>query len=165
MKKKILIFILSAVCCLGFVFTLKREPTIEIGRFVVSTEENKYTIHPIETAIYRNSELKTFKVKTNVKSHLDSMKKIDQIVAKNPFEEDVDVATETRVNYYGDLYSAIYTIYDAEGNVIEDDLDVLKLPTKDMNSCIVRANVKWGRKSNYRQCIYFFKVNFIKPMQ
>ena len=93
------------------------------------------------------------------------MKKIDQIVAKNPFEEDVDVATETRVNYYGDLYSAIYTIYDEEGNVIEDDLDVLKLPTKDMNSCIVRANVKWGRKSNYRQCIYFFKVNFIKPMQ
>jgi hypothetical protein len=169
MKKKILILILSAVCCLGFVFTLNREPTIDLGTLYFSTLDKDYKITAYEIAIYRNSELETFKVKSNIKSHIGKMKSFDVIVPKNTSTEEVDVAAGMATKIVGDCYSKKYTIHDLEGNVLEDNLenfnDYRFRAGKDIGGYLVKAEVKWGRKSNYRQCVYFFKINFVQSME
>lgn len=164
MKKKILIVFFGLIFCLGVYFAFNREPKVDAGRITVTVNEKEKGISGCEVAVYRNSKLKETgaDVVTDVKKLKDNIKSIDQIVAKNDSDEQIDIATDTRVNYYGRVYSASYSIYDLDGNVIEENLDMLKLPTKDINGCIVKVDVKWGRKSNYRQYVYFFKVNFIK---
>ena len=164
MKKKFFIVLFAAIFCLGVYFAFNREPKVEVGRITVTVNEKEKGISGCEVAVYRNSKLKETgaDVVTDVKALKDNLKTIDQFVGKNESDEPVDVATDTRVNYYGRVYSAVYTIYDLDGNVIDENLDVLKLPTKDSNGCIVKIDVKWGRKNNFRQYVYFFKVNFIK---
>ena len=63
-------------------------------------------------------------------------------------------------SFIGDV---LYTVYDYDGNVLSKAQKKLTLPKEDINGCIVKASVKWGKsKNNYLERVYYFAVIYKK---
>ncbi|MBO5383041.1 MAG: hypothetical protein J6A30_01945 [Ruminococcus sp.] len=162
MIKKILLIIFAVVFIVGIAGVLNREPSIEVGRLTVVYDDKEYEIEGTEIAKFTNSSLTEFKKNFDFAEIKTSAKSFDQVVVENNTNDSIKLQTDILVSYYGRVSSAYYTIYDLDGNIIEENLESLTLPTKDIAGCIIKADVKWGKESSYRQFEYFFMLNYKK---
>ena len=163
MKRRILIIAFAALFCVGIVMALNREPIVSAGAASVITGTTETTINGTEIATLHNGKLEEKSQDFDIKKIAGECRTFELTVQKNPGTETITRTTDMSVGFSGRYCDGIsYAIYDLEGKPISAEESSLELPTKDIEGCVVKVNVKWGREKNYRQFVYFFRVNYIK---
>ncbi len=162
MKRRLLIVFFAALFFIGIIYSFQREPSVEVGKVTVFYNEKEYKIKGQQSEIHNGSKSKTFDIQTNISDVKNNAQAFDQSVVQNQGKDAIQMLTNILVSYYGRVYSSSYTIYDFSGNILQKNENSLNLPTKNIDGCIVKVDVTWGRKSNYKKYTYFFRVNYIK---
>lgn len=162
MKRKLLIVFFAALFFIGIIYSFQREPSVEVGKVTVFYNEKEYEIKGQQSEIHNGSKSKTFDIQTNISDVKNNAQAFDQSVVQNQGKDAIQMLTNILVSYYGRVYSSSYTIYDFSGNILQKNENSLNLPTKNIDGCIVKVDVTWGRKSNYKKYTYFFRTNVIK---
>ena len=161
MKRRLLIAVFFAMFVIGVLFSLNRVPEVDIGQITIVYDNTETEINGKQTATYRKSERKESKDLPDIMDLKDSMTSFNQQIAENNSSNTIKIGTDISVNYYGRVHSSYYTIYDLNGNIVEDNLTELNLPVNETNGCIVKTTVQWGRENNYCEYAYYFKVNYV----
>ncbi len=159
MLKKILIIVFGAVFIAGCAFMYAGRPDVDIGE--VEVENNETTITPKDYHI-------STRYKDDVKEHqtleiLDISDDIPEVTQKvkrdTPVGEEIvsDIKVSYKGKYAGDIY---YTVFNEDGEEIVSKSKVLNIPTGEIDSCIVKISVFWGKEKNYEEYEYYFKVKY-----
>lgn len=159
MLKKILIAVFGAIFIVGCIFMYSGRPDVNIGE--VEVENNETTITPKAYHI-------STRYKNDVKEHttveideiLSEIPKITQKVKRDtPVGEEIvsDIKVSYKGKYSGDIF---YTVYNTNGEEIVSKSKVLNIPTGEIDSCIVKVNVFWGKEKNYEEYEYYFEIEY-----
>lgn len=159
MLKKILIAVFGAMFLIGCIFVLNGRPNVRVGEVEIENNEEK-----ISPKAYHMST----RYKDDVKEHLtltpaeipDDIPTITQKVKRDtPVGEEIvsDIKVSFTGKYAGNIY---YTVYNEYGEEISEKSKVLNIPTGDIDSCVVKISVFWGKEKNYEEYEYYFKVKY-----
>ena len=163
MKRRILIGIFAALFCVGIFMALNREPSVSAGVLSVVIGNTETPINGFEVATLHNGKLEEKSKDFDVKSIAGDCVAFEQTVKKNNGKQTVTRTTDMSVAYSGRYCNDIkYTVYDLDGKDITENKSTLSLPTKDIEGCVIKVDVKWGRDKNYKEYYYFFRINYIK---
>lgn len=159
MKKKIFIILFGAIFALGIIGILNRQPDIEIGEVWVENKEENFEPSGYLSATRYGDSVKE-----------ENEKDFDEILAKVPtLTQEVDKAStngqevtgDIKVSIQGEFFGEVYyTVYDEKGEVLEEKSKELKIPTGEIEGCVVKVNVFWGKEKNYKEYEYYFKVEY-----
>ncbi|WP_295213191.1 hypothetical protein [Ruminococcus sp.] len=160
MKRKIIVAVIAAAVFAVMVLVMNITPNVEVGSVVLTCGGDKYELPGTQTQRYyrgksdklgKEPELETLLKEApsfDVEAALD---KDGKLVLKTP----MTVSVSGKIT--GDI---LYTVYDYEGNVLSKAQKKLSLPDDNMNGCIVRAAVKWGKDGNYLEEVYYFAAMY-----
>ena len=149
MKRRLIISICAAVFIFGIIGILNRTPTVTIGVVTLAEGADERELKGYEITTLRNGET----------THTE------QAVMKNNSNNAVRVNTNMSVAFAGKYVDDVtYAVYTVDGEEISAPAAQLNLPTKDIDSCVVKIDVKWGRVKNYKEYYYFFRVDFEKEV-
>lgn len=163
MKRRILIALFAAVFFIGVFMTLNRTPKVDVGTFTIVCDETGTEIKGYEHLSFYKNETKEKSSDFDVKEMADDMQTFDQKVVKNESANTITVEADMKTVFSGRFTGDVkYSVYSLDGELISEKSTSLNLPTKDMEGCIVRTDIKWGREQNYKEYYYFFRINYIK---
>lgn len=159
MTRKILIIVFTAIFALGLIAIFNRKPSVSVGEVIVHAKDSE-----IQPASYHTST----RYKDNIKEQeipgfseiLKDCPSISQEVSKNSSNGD-QVKGDIKVSIHGEFAKDIYyTIYDKNGKEIEGKSTELRIPTGEIDSCVVKVNVFWGKEKNYKEYVYYFVIDY-----
>ncbi|MBR6337006.1 MAG: hypothetical protein IKR76_04670 [Ruminococcus sp.] len=164
MKRRIIISICAAVFMFGIIGILNRTPTVTIGVVTLSEGADERELKGYEISTLRNGETTRTEEEPDIKDLAASLTSVEQEVMKNDSDTAVRVNTNMSVAFAGGKYvdDVTYTVFSTSGEMISNPAAQLSLPTKDIDSCVVRIDVKWGRTKNYKEYYYFFRIDYDK---
>lgn len=161
MKQKIAMLIAVGVLVLGIFLALNRQPSAPLGDVEISAGSTTYVLEAEKFERGYKDKVTSYK--------LDSFSDIISEAVQLNIEVDADkaenseIATNFNICYTGSLVgNSYYTFYDMQGNVIKERTTQLKLPTDDIDKCVVEIEAKWGRTKNYTAAKYYFIAVFDK---
>lgn len=159
MKKKLLIILFGAIFAFGIIGILNRQPDIEIGEvWVESKDENVKPVEIFASICYGDNIKK--EEKKDFSEITKSIPTLSQQVDKNAVNGQ-EVKSDIKVSIQGEFFGEVYyTVYDENGKELEKESNELKIPTGEIESCVVKANVFWGKEKNYKEYEYYFKVEY-----
>lgn len=161
MKRRILIAVFAAIFIMGIIGIFNRTPSVSVGNVTVTNNGKDTVLDGYEVSEYRNGKMTQKNTGFDIKSLAGQVKSFDQNVKKNSGTETVTVATDMAVGFSGRYCDDIsYSVYDLDGKVINKEETSLNLPTKNIDGCVVKVDVKWGRDKNYKEYYYFFRINY-----
>jgi len=163
MKRRVLVALLAAVIFAGAVFVLNAVPGIDAGRVILICGGNKYEIEGTDSERYYKGKSEKYETEENFEKLLGEVPAFDQSIFVDK-EGAVTLKTTMSVSVEGSFIGdVLYTVYDYDGNVLSKAQKKLTLPKEDINGCIVKASVKWGKsKNNYLERVYYFAVIYKK---
>ncbi|MBR1752144.1 MAG: hypothetical protein IJ740_14975 [Ruminococcus sp.] len=165
MKRRLIISLCAAVCIFGIIGILNRTPTVSIGEVTLASGADETVLTGYEISTLRNGEKTDTENEPDIRTLADSMESVEQNVIKNESSSAVKVNTNMSVAFSGKYVDDInYTVFTTDGEMISKPAAQLSLPTKDIDSCVVRVDVKWGRTKNYKEYYYYFRVDFEKEV-
>ena len=163
MKRRLLIALFAAVFFVGIIMVLNRTPNVEIGDVIFNCENKQTTVDGYDIQRYVKGKTTAYNEDLDVVSLYGKMPAFEQKVVKNDGTDAITMNTTMAVGFTGRFVDdVVYTIYDFKGNILESDASTLNLPTKDIEGCIVKVDVKWGRTENYLERYYFMRIDYIK---
>lgn len=163
MKRRILIALFGAIFFVGVIMALNRDPAVSPGVMSVISADTETPIKGYEVSSLHNGKQEEKSKDFDVKSLAGQITAFEQQVKKNPGSETVTRTTNMSVGFSGRYCDDIkYSVYDLDGNLITGEESSLNLPTKDIDGCVVKVDVKWGREKNYKEYYYFFRINYVK---
>lgn len=165
MKRRLIISICAAVFIFGIIGILNRTPTVTIGVVTLAEGADERELKGYEITTLRNGETTHTDEEPDIKSLADELTSVEQEVMKNNSNNAVRVNTNMSVAFAGKYVDDVtYAVYTVDGEEISAPAAQLSLPTKDIDSCVVKIDVKWGRVKNYKEYYYFFRVDFEKEV-
>lgn len=165
MKRRLIISICAAVFIFGIIGILNRTPTVTIGVVTLAEGADERELKGYEITTLRNGETTHTDEEPDIKSLADELTSVEQEVMKNNSNNAVRVNTNMSVAFAGKYVDDVtYAVYTVDGEEISAPAAQLNLPTKDIDSCVVKIDVKWGRVKNYKEYYYFFRVDFEKEV-
>lgn len=165
MKRRIIISICAAVFIFGIIGILNRTPTVTIGVVTLAEGTEERELEGYEISTLRNGEKTSAEEEPDIKSLAAQLTSVEQAVMKNNSNNTVRVNTNMSVAFAGKYVDDVtYAVYTIDGEEISKPAAQLSLPTKDIDSCVVRIDVKWGRTKNYKEYYYFFRVDYDKEV-
>ena len=164
MKRRIIISICAAVFMFGIIGVLNRTPTVTVGVVTLSEGTQEQELKGYEITTLRNGETTHTEDEPDIKSLAAELTSVEQEVMKNNSNSAVRVNTNMSVAFAGGRYvdDVTYTVFTTSGEMISNPAAQLSLPTKDIDSCVVRIDVKWGRVKNYKEYYYYFRIDYDK---
>lgn len=163
MKRRIIISVCAAVFIFGIIGILNRTPTVTVGIVTLSEGTKETDLEGYEITTLRNGETTHTDEEPDIKSLAAELTSVEQNVIKNNSNSTVRVNTNMSVAFTGKYVDDVnYAVFDTNGEMISEPAAQLSLPTKDIDSCIVRVDVKWGRVKNYKEYYYFFRIDYEK---
>lgn len=163
MKRRLIISFCAAVFLFGIIGILNRTPNVDVGIVTLASGVNETELKGYEIASLRNGKAKAADETPDIKTLASDVTAVAQTVMKNNGSSAVRVNTNMSVAFTGKYVDDVnYTVFTTEGEQISEPAAALSLPTKDLDACIVRIDVKWGRTKNYKEYYYFFRVDFNK---
>lgn len=165
MKRRLIISICAAVFIFGIIGILNRTPTVTIGVVTLAEGADERELKGYEITTLRNGETTHTDEEPDIKSLAADLTSVEQEVMKNNSNNAVRVNTNMSVAFAGKYVDDVtYAVYTVDGEEISAPAAQLNLPTKDIDSCVVKIDVKWGRVKNYKEYYYFFRVDFEKEV-
>ena len=165
MKRRLIISICAAVFIFGIIGILNRTPTVTIGVVTLAEGADERELKGYEITTLRNGETTHTDEEPDIKSLAAELTSVEQAVMKNNSNNAVRVNTNMSVAFAGKYVDDVtYAVYTVDGEEISAPAAQLSLPTKDIDSCVVKIDVKWGRVKNYKEYYYFFRVDFEKEV-
>ena len=165
MKRRLIISICAAVFIFGIIGILNRTPTVTIGVVTLAEGADERELKGYEITTLRNGETTHTDEEPDIKSLAAELTSVEQAVMKNNSNNAVRVNTNMSVAFAGKYVDDVtYAVYTVDGEEISAPAAQLNLPTKDIDSCVVKIDVKWGRVKNYKEYYYFFRVDFEKEV-
>ena len=165
MKRRIIISICAAVFIFGIIGILNRTPTVTVGVVTLSVGSEETDLEGYEITTLRNGETTHTDEEPDIKSLAADLTSVEQNVIKNNSNSAMRVNTNMSVAFSGKYVDDVtYAVFGTDGNMISEPSAQLSLPTKDIDSCIVRVDVKWGRTKNYKEYYYFFRIDYEKEV-
>ena len=163
MKRRIIISVCAAVFIFGIIGILNRTPTVTVGVVTLSEGSKETDLEGYEITTLRNGETTHTDEEPDIRTLAADLTSVEQNVLKNNSNSAVRVNTNMSVAFSGKYVDDVtYAVFKTDGEMISEPAAQLSLPTKDIDSCIVRVDVKWGRIKNYKEYYYFFRVDFEK---
>lgn len=163
MKRRIIISVCAAVFLFGIIGILNRTPSVVVGVVTLASGSEETELEGYEIASLRNGKSETADDTPDIKALANDMTSVAQAVAKNNGNSAVRVNTNMSVAFSGKYVDDVtYTVFSTDGEELSAPAAQLSIPTKDIDACIVRIDVKWGRTKNYKEYYYFFRVDFDK---
>lgn len=163
MKRRIIISVCAAVFIFGIIGILNRTPSVVVGEVTLSEGTEERELKGYEISTLRNGETTQTEEEPDIKNLSADLTSVVQEVMKNNSSSAVQVKTNMSVAFAGKYVDDVtYAVFNTDGEMISKPAAQLNLPTKDVDSCVVRIDVKWGRTKNYKEYYYFFRVDFEK---
>lgn len=161
MKQKIAIILAVGILITGIILALNRQPSAPLGEVEISAGSTTYVIEGFKFERGYQDKVKTYEIEPFseiIKDAVELNIKVDADKAENS-----EITTNFNICYTGSLVgSSYYTFYDMQGNVIKEKTTQLKLPTDNIDKCVVEVEAKWGRTKNYSSAKYYFIAVFDK---
>ena len=165
MKRRMLISLCAAVFIFGIIGILNRTPTVSIGEVTLSSGADETVLQGYEISTLRNGEKTETESEPDIKELAATLDSVEQNVIKNDSSAAVKVNTNMSVAFSGKYVDDInYAVFSTDGEMLSQPAAQINLPTKDIDSCVVRVDVKWGRTKNYKEYYYYFRVDYEKEM-
>ena len=165
MKRRMLISLCAAVFIFGIIGILNRTPTVSIGEVTLASGTDETVLQGYEISTLRNGEKTETESEPDIKELAATLDSVEQNVIKNDSSTAVKVNTNMSVAFSGKYVDDInYAVFSTDGEMLSQPAAQINLPTKDIDSCVVRGDVKWGRTKNYKEYYYYFRVDYEKEM-
>ncbi len=165
MKRRMLISLCAAVFIFGIIGILNRTPTVSIGEVTLASGADETVLQGYEISTLRNGEKTETESEPDIKELAATLDSVEQNVIKNDSSAAVKVNTNMSVAFSGKYVDDInYAVFSTDGEMLSQPSAQINLPTKDIDSCVVRVDVKWGRTKNYKEYYYYFRVDYEKEM-
>jgi hypothetical protein len=165
MKRRMLISLCAAVFIFGIIGILNRTPTVSIGEVTLASGTDETVLQGYEISTLRNGEKTETESEPDIKELAATLDSVEQNVIKNDSSTAVKVNTNMSVAFSGKYVDDInYAVFSTDGEMLSQPAAQINLPTKDIDSCVVRVDVKWGRTKNYKEYYYYFRVDYEKEM-
>lgn len=165
MKRRMLISLCAAVFIFGIIGILNRTPTVSIGEVTLASGADETVLQGYEISTLRNGEKTEAESEPDIKELAATLDSVEQNVIKNDSSTAVKVNTNMSVAFSGKYVDDInYAVFSTDGEMLSQPAAQINLPTKDIDSCVVRVDVKWGRTKNYKEYYYYFRVDYEKEM-
>ena len=165
MKRRMLISLCAAVFIFGIIGILNRTPTVSIGEVTLASGADETVLQGYEISTLRNGEKTETESEPDIKELAATLDSVEQNVIKNDSSAAVKVNTNMSVAFSGKYVDDInYAVFSTDGEILSQPAAQINLPTKDIDSCVVRVDVKWGRTKNYKEYYYYFRVDYEKEM-
>lgn len=165
MKRRMLISLCAAVFIFGIIGILNRTPTVSIGEVTLASGTDEMVLQGYEISTLRNGEKTETESEPDIKELAATLDSVEQNVIKNDSSTAVKVNTNMSVAFSGKYVDDInYAVFSTDGEMLSQPAAQINLPTKDIDSCVVRVDVKWGRTKNYKEYYYYFRVDYEKEM-
>ncbi|MBR1664430.1 MAG: hypothetical protein IJ696_08905 [Ruminococcus sp.] len=165
MKRRMLISLCAAVFIFGIIGILNRTPTVSIGEVTLASGADETVLQGYEISTLRNGEKTETESEPDIKELAATLDSVEQNVIKNDSSAAVKVNTNMSVAFSGKYVDDInYAVFSTDGEMLSQPAAQINLPTKDIDSCVVRVDVKWGRTKNYKEYYYYFRVDYEKEM-
>ena len=146
MKRKILVGLLTAIIFLACALVINITPKVEKG-----TEKTRYCNGKSESLSAEKSfeDLLSSVPSFNVKADVD---KDGNVTLKTP------MSVEVTGDRLGDV---LYTVYSYDGKVLAKESKKLELPKEDIDGCLVKIKITWGKKdTSYLEEDYWFAAMY-----
>ena len=146
MKRKILVGLLTAVIFLACALVINITPKVEKGSVVLTCDGSKYELPGTEKTRYCNGKSESLSAE---KSFEDLLSSVPSFNVKADVDKDGNVTLKTpmSVEVTGDrLGDVLYTVYSYDGKVLAKESKKLELPKEDIDGCLVKIKITWGKK-------------------
>lgn len=165
MKRRMIISLCAAVFIFGIIGILNRTPTVSIGEVTLASGTDETVLQGYEISTLRNGEKTETESEPDIKELAATLDSVEQNVIKNDSSTAVKVNTNMSVAFSGKYVDDInYAVFSTDGEMLSQPAAQINLPTKDIDSCVVRVDVKWGRTKNYKEYYYYFRVDYEKEV-
>ena len=146
MKRKILVGLLTAVIFLACALVINITPKVEKGSVALTCYGSKYELPGTEKTRYCNGKSESLSAE---KSFEDLLSSVPSFNVKADVDKDGNVTLKTpmSVEVTGDrLGDVLYTVYSYDGKVLAKESKKLELPKEDIDGCLVKIKITWGKK-------------------
>lgn len=152
--KKLLLFGLFLVCCIGLYVGLTRTPAAPSGTVTLIMENRSEDLTGYLT-------VRKFRDDTT-EYDLPVIKRLAKLLpeASQPLPTDSqNTLSAVNLRFTGEQYGVpTYTIYSPDGEKLSDKSESLVLPAGTHRDFVVRVSVRWGKENNYALTDYYFRV-------
>ena len=154
MKRKILVGLLTAVIFLACALVINITPKVEKGSVALTCDGSKYELPGNGKSESLSAE----------KSFEDLLSSVPSFNVKADVDKDGNVTLKTpmSVEVTGDrLGDVLYTVYSYDGKVLAKESKKLELPKEDIDGCLVKIKITWGKKdTSYLEEDYWFAAMY-----
>ncbi|WP_294099667.1 hypothetical protein [uncultured Ruminococcus sp.] len=161
MKRKILVGLLAAVIFLACALVINIAPKVEIGSVVLTCDGSSYELPGTEKTRYYNGKTKSLSADESFDTLLSTVPSFNVKAAVDKGGT-VTLKTPMSVEVTGDrLGDVLYTVYSYDGKVLSKESKKLELPKEDIDGCLVKIKITWGKKGNsYLEEDYWFAAMY-----
>ena len=146
MKRKILVGLLTAVIFLACALVINITPKVEKGSVVLTCDGSKYELPGTEKTRYCNGKSESLSAEESFEDLLYSVPSFN-VKADVDKDGNVTLKTPMSVEVTGDrLGDVLYTVYSYDGKVLAKESKKLELPKEDIDGCLVKIKITWGKK-------------------
>lgn len=161
MKRKILVGLLTAVIFLACALVINITPKVEKGSVMLTCDGSKYELPGTEKTRYCNGKSESLSAEKSFEDLLSSVPSFN-IKANVDKDGNVTLKTPMSVEVTGDrLGDVLYTVYSYDGKVLAKESKKLELPKEDIDGCLVKIKITWGKKdTSYLEEDYWFAAMY-----
>ena len=161
MKRKILVGLLAAVIFLACALVINITPKVEIGSVVLTCDGSKYELPGTEKTRYYNGKTESLSADESFEDLLSSVPSFNVKAAVDK-DGNVTLKTPMSIEATGDrLGDVLYTVYSYDGKVLVKESKKLELPKEDIDGCLVKIKITWGKKdTSYLEEDYWFAAMY-----
>lgn len=161
MKRKILVGLLTAVIFLACALVINITQKVEKGSVVLTCDGSKYELPGTEKTRYSNGKSESLSAEESFEDLLSSVPSFN-IKADVDKDGNVTLKTPMSVEATGDrLGDVLYTVYSYDGKVLAKESKKLELPKEDIDGCLVKIKITWGKKvTSYLEEDYWFAAMY-----
>ena len=150
MKRKILVGLLTAVIFLACALVINITPKVEKGSVVLTCDGSKYELPGTEKTRYCNGKSESLSAE---KSFEDLLSSVPSFNIKADVDKDGNVTLKTPMS--------VEATGDRLGDVLYKESKKLELPKEDIDGCLVKIKITWGKKdTSYLEEDYWFAAMY-----
>ena len=130
-------------------------------RFSCACDGSKYELPGTEKTRYCNGKSESLSAEESFEDLLSSVPSFN-VKADVDKDGNVTLKTPMSVEVTGDrLGDVLYTVYSYDGKVLAKESKKLELPKEDIDGCLVKIKITWGKKdTSYLEEDYWFAAMY-----